>query len=351
MSVTENKNHVRVREGIAVQVAAPGQDLKAQLKKFDSPKGNEILIKVLACGICHSDSFPLHGGFHGQKYPVAPGHEIVGIVEETGPDSHRFKQGERVGIGWHGGHCGHCNSCLRADYITCSATQIPGITTDGGYSQYAIFSESACAKIPDGMDSFEAAPLMCAGVTTFNALRHSGARAGDLVAVVGIGGLGHLGVQYAAKMGFRTVAVARGSDKEKFSKELGALEYIDSKKQDVAKTLMQMGGAKVILTTVINADSMSECVDGLGLDGKLLIVGASMEAIKVTPIQLIGQRRSISGWASGTAMDSQDCLNFSKQCGIKPLIEKYPLKNASKAYERMMSGEARFRVVLDCSDI
>jgi D-arabinose 1-dehydrogenase-like Zn-dependent alcohol dehydrogenase len=264
----------------------------------------------------------------------------------VGADVPDWKMGARVGVGWHGGHCGHCDSCRRGDFLTCKVGQIPGISYDGGYAEYMIAPFEALASIPDELKSEDAAPLLCAGITTFNALRHSGVQSGDLVAVLGIGGLGHLGVQFAAKMGCHTVAIARGSDKEPLARQLGAQHYIDSTAQNVSSELTKLGGARVILATVTDAKSMSGAVGGLGIDGKLIVVGASMEPIEVSPLALIGMRRSISGWPSGTASDSEDTLDFSVLSDIRPLIETYPLERAAEAYERMMSGKARFRVVL-----
>jgi D-arabinose 1-dehydrogenase-like Zn-dependent alcohol dehydrogenase len=264
----------------------------------------------------------------------------------VGPDVPDWKKGMRVGVGWHGGHCGHCHSCRRGDFITCIYGQIPGISYDGGYAEYMIAPFEALASIPDELKSDDAAPLLCAGITTFNVLRHSGAGPGDLVAVLGLGGLGHLGVQFAAKMGFKTVAIARGADKGPFAKKLGAVIYIDSTAQNAAEELTKLGGAKVILATVTDAKSMSSVLAGLGIDGKLLVVGASGEPIEVPPLLLIGARRSIAGWPSGTALDSEDTLKFSVQSNVRPMIETFPLAKAPDAYQRMMSGKARFRVVL-----
>jgi D-arabinose 1-dehydrogenase-like Zn-dependent alcohol dehydrogenase len=275
-----------------------------------------------------------------------PGHEVVGLVDAVGAGVPGWKVGTRVGVGWHGGHCGYCPSCRRGDFITCSNGQIPGITYDGGYAEYMLAPFEALAAIPPELTAEDAAPLLCAGITTFNALRHSGAAAGDTVAILGIGGLGHLGVQFAAKMGFRTVAIARGADKQALALELGADHAIDSTTQDVAAELMKLGGARIVLATVTDSRSMSAAIGGLGIDGKLIIVGASFEPIEVAPLALIGGRRSIAGWPSGTAVDSQDTLDFSVLAHIRPRIETYPLDQAPQAYERMMSGKARFRVVL-----
>jgi D-arabinose 1-dehydrogenase-like Zn-dependent alcohol dehydrogenase len=329
-----------------VQVANANAPLELVERDIPEPKARQVRIKVQACGVCHSDMFTVTGGFPGIRFPRVPGHEIVGIIDALGTDVPDWKKGARVGVGWHGGHCGHCNSCRRGDFITCSTGQIPGISYDGGYAEYMIAPCEALASVPDELKSDDAAPLLCAGITTFNALRHSGAGPGDLVAILGIGGLGHLGVQFAAKMGFRTVAIARGADKGPLAKKLGAQIYIDSTTQNAAKELSQLGGAKVILATVTDAKSMSSVVGGLGIDGKLLIVGASGEPIEVSSMMLIGGRRSIAGWPSGTAPDSEDTLKFSLQANVRPMIETFPLAKAAEAYQRMMSGKARFRVVL-----
>jgi D-arabinose 1-dehydrogenase-like Zn-dependent alcohol dehydrogenase len=329
-----------------VQVAKPNANLEVVEREIPEPQQRQVRIKVQACGVCHSDMFTVNGAFPGIQYPRVPGHEVVGIIDAMGPDVPDWKIGMRVGVGWHGGHCGHCHSCRRGDFITCIYGQIPGISYDGGYAEYMIAPFEALASIPDELKSDDAAPLLCAGITTFNVLRHSGAGPGDLVAVLGVGGLGHLGVQFAAKMGFKTVAIARGADKGPFAKKLGALIYIDSTAQNAADELTKLGGAKVILATVTDAKSMSSVLAGLGIDGKLLVVGASGEPIEVPPLLLIGARRSITGWPSGTALDSEDTLKFSVQSNVRPMIETFPLAKAADAYQRMMSGKARFRVVL-----
>jgi D-arabinose 1-dehydrogenase-like Zn-dependent alcohol dehydrogenase len=330
----------------AVQVSAANGPFELVRRDIPTPGPRQVRIRVQACGICHSDSYTKSGAFPGMKLPRVPGHEVVGILDALGPEVPNWKQGARVGVGWHGGHCGHCDSCRQGDFITCSTGKIPGISYDGGYADYMIVPFEALAAVPDELSSAEAAPLLCAGITTFNSLRHSGVGAGDLVAVLGIGGLGHLGVQFAAKMGCRTVAVARGSDKEPLARQLGAFRYIDSTREDVAAELARLGGARVILATLTDSKSMSRAIAGLGVDGKLLVLGASAEPIEVPPTTLISRRRSISGWPSGTARDSEDTLRFSLQSGIRPLIETYPLEQAAEAYDRMMSGKARFRVVL-----
>jgi D-arabinose 1-dehydrogenase-like Zn-dependent alcohol dehydrogenase len=330
----------------AVQVSSANGPFELVVRDPPNPGPRQVRIKVQACGICHSDSFTKMGAFPGIQLPRVPGHEVVGLLDAIGSEVPEWKVGARVGVGWHGGHCGHCASCRRGDFITCATGQIPGISYDGGYADYMIAPFEALAAIPDELTSAEAAPLLCAGITTFNALRHSGAGPGDLVAVLGIGGLGHLGVQFAAKMGCHTVAVARGTDKEPLARRLGAQHYIDSTTQNVASELTKLGGARAILATLTDAKSMSDAVGGLGVDGKLMVIGASMEAIEVPPLALISARRSIAGWPSGTASDSEDTMDFSVLSNIRPLIETYPLERATEAYERMMSGKARFRVVL-----
>ena len=330
----------------AVQVARPNAGLELVERDVPDPKPRQVRIKVQACGICHSDMFTVVGAIPGIQYPRVPGHEVVGIIDAVGADVPDWKQGMRVGVGWHGGHCGHCSSCRRGDFITCTQGQIPGISYDGGYAEYMIAPFEALASIPDELKSEDAAPLLCAGITTFNSLRHSGAHTGDLVAVLGLGGLGHLGVQFATRMGFKTVAIARGADKAGFAKKLGAHIYIDSTLQNAAEELTRLGGAKVILATVTDAKSMSSVVAGLGIDGKLVVLGASAEPIEVSPLLLIGARRSISGWPSGTAPDSEDTLKFSVLSNVRPVIETFPLAKAAEAYQHVMSGKARFRVVL-----
>jgi D-arabinose 1-dehydrogenase-like Zn-dependent alcohol dehydrogenase len=330
----------------AVQVTKANGPFEVVERDIPNPGSRQVRIKVQACGICHSDTFTKMGAFPGIQFPRVPGHEVVGLLDAVGADVPEWKVGMRAGVGWHGGHCGHCHSCRRGDFITCSTGQIPGISYDGGYAQYMIAPFEALASIPEELSSEQAAPLLCAGITTFNALRHSGARPGDLVAVLGIGGLGHLGVQFAAKMGFHTVAVARGSDKDPLARKLGAQIYIDSTTQNVAEALTKLGGARVILATLTDAKSMSDAVGGLGVDGKLMVLGASMQPIEVPPIALIGARKSIAGWPSGTSADSEDTLDFSVMTDIRPMIETYPLARAAEAYDRMMSGKARFRVVL-----
>lgn len=330
----------------AVQVPKPNGGLELVERDIPEPKARQVRVKIEACGVCHSDMFTVTGGWPGIQYPRVPGHEVVGSVDAVGADVPEWKKGMRVGVGWHGGHCGHCTSCRAGDFITCKEGTVPGISYDGGYAEYMIAPFEALASVPDDLSSEDAAPLLCAGITTFNALRHSGAGPGDLVAVLGIGGLGHLGVQFASKMGYETVAIARGADKGPLAKQLGAQIYIDSTTQNPAEELTKLGGAKVILATVTDAKSMTSVINGLGVDGKLLVVGASGEPIEVPSVMLIGKRRSITGWPSGTSADSEDTLKFSVQTSVRPMIETYPLAKASEAYEHMMSGKARFRVVL-----
>jgi D-arabinose 1-dehydrogenase-like Zn-dependent alcohol dehydrogenase len=306
-----------------------------------------VRIKVQACGICHSDAMTKEGTFPGISYPRVPGHEVAGIIDAVGPGVLGWETGQRVGVGWHGGHCGYCDSCRRGDFWACQNTPlVPGVSYDGGYADYMVAPTGALALIPSELTPVEAGPLMCAGITTFNALRHSGARPGDVVAVLGVGGLGHLGVQFAAKMGFKTIAIARGQDKEPLARQLGAWHYIDSQSQDVAAELGKFGGAKVILATVTSSKAMAATVGGLGVNGKLLILGASLDPLEVSPLALLMRRQSISGWFSGTSIDSQDTMAFSVLTGVRSMSEVYPLERASEAYERMMSGKARFRVVL-----
>jgi D-arabinose 1-dehydrogenase-like Zn-dependent alcohol dehydrogenase len=331
----------------AVQIAAPGAPFEVVTREIPEPKAGEVRIRVQACGVCHSDSLAAHGGYPGLTYPIVPGHEIVGIVDAIGPGAEPWRVGQRVGVGWFGGCDRSCKACRRGDFLLCEHAQVPGITRDGGYADYVVAQALAVAAVPNDLASAEAAPLLCAGITTFNALRHSGAVAGDVVAVLGLGGLGHLGVQFAAKQGFETVAIARGADKGPFAKQLGAQHYIDSTAENVAEALQQLGGAKVILATVTSADAMTNAFGGLGANGTMLIVGASMEPLKVAPLQLINGRKSIKGWPSGIATDSEDTLRFAARTGVRPLIERYPLERAAEAFERMMSGKARFRVVLE----
>ena len=331
----------------AAQVSQPKARLEIVERPIPEPGPGEARVRVQACGVCHSDAFTVEGLFPGIAYPISPGHEIAGVIDALGEGTEPWRVGQRVGVGWYGGHCGHCDRCRRGDFVSCRNARIPGISYDGGYAEYMVAPVQALALIPGELGAVEAGPLLCAGITTYNALRNSGARAGDLVAILGIGGLGHLGVQFAAHMGFHTVAIARGGDKEELARRLGAHDYIDSRAENVAERLTALGGAALVLATVTNAQAMSAVIDGLGVGGKLLVVGASVEPIEVSPLQLIGQRRSIQGWPSGVAADSEDTLAFSALSGVRPMVETYPLERAAEAYERMMSGEARFRVVIE----
>jgi len=330
-----------------VQVPRAGGPLELVERQIAEPGAGHVRVKVEACGICHSDAMTKEGSWPGIRYPRVPGHEIAGIIDAIGEGITGWTAGQRVGIGWHGGHCGSCDSCRRGDFVTCQiALQVPGISFDGGYAEYTIVPAGALAWIPDGLSAVEAAPLMCAGVTTFNSLRNSGARPGDLVAILGVGGLGHLGIQFAAKMGFKTVAIARGMDKEPLARKLGAIRYIDSQSQDPASELSRLGGARVILATVTSGKAMNAVLGGLGINGRLVIVGAAADPLQVSGIPLIMGRRSITGWPSGSAIDSQDALSFSVLTGIRAMIQVFPLERAAEAFDLMMSGKARFRAVL-----
>ncbi|HMI57814.1 MAG TPA: alcohol dehydrogenase [Gemmatimonadaceae bacterium] len=331
----------------AVQVAKAGGPLELVEREIPTPGSGQVRVKVRACGICHSDSLTVEGHYPGIKYPRVPGHEAAGIVDALGADVPGWKVGDRVGIGWFGGSCGYCDSCRRGDFLTCSINpQVTGISWDGGYADYIVVPKEALALVPDDLSFVDAGPLMCAGVTTFNSLRNSGARAGDLVAVHGIGGLGHLGVQFAARMGFHTVAIARGAEKAALAKKLGAHEYIDSTAGDPGKALAKLGGAKVIIATVTSGNAMSEVLGGLGVDGKLIALGASPEPIAVTSLQIIGGRKSVAGWPSGASIDSQDTLKFSVLTGVRPIVQEMPLEKAAEGYKLMMENKARFRIVL-----
>ena len=330
----------------AVQVSKPGGNFEVVERNIPEPARNQVRIKVEACGICHSDALVKEGYWPGIQYPRVPGHEIAGRIDTVGADVTNWKPGQRVGVGWHGGHDFTCNSCRRGDFINCQSEKITAITFDGGYQEYMVAPAEAVAAIPDDLLAADAAPLLCAGITVYNALRHSGASAGDLVAVQGIGGLGHLGIQYARQMGFRTFAIGRGKDKEALARKLGAHHYVDSAAGDPAAELQKFGGARVILATAPDSKSISAAANGLSRNGKLVVVGAGAEALAITPLQLIGGRTSIQGWASGIATDSEDTMQFSALSGVRPMIEKYPLEKAAEAYDQMISGRARFRVVL-----
>jgi D-arabinose 1-dehydrogenase-like Zn-dependent alcohol dehydrogenase len=330
----------------AAQISKPGGNFELVERDIPEPGRSQIRIKVEACGICHSDVLVKEGLWPGLQYPRVPGHEIAGRVDAVGADVTNWKPGQRVGVGWHGGHDFTCDPCRRGHFNLCQNEKITAISFDGGYAEYMIAPAEAVAALPDEIAAPEAAPLLCAGITVFNALRHSGAGPGDLVAVQGIGGLGHLGVQYARQMGFRTFAIGRGRDKEALARKLGASHYVDTATDDPVAELQKAGGARVILATAPDSKSMSALMNGLGPDGKLMIVGASGDPLSVTPLQLIMARKSIQGWPSGTAKDSEDTLQFSELTGVRPMIEKYPLAKVAEAYDQMISGRARFRVVL-----
>jgi D-arabinose 1-dehydrogenase-like Zn-dependent alcohol dehydrogenase len=333
----------------AVQVAKPGGDFELVERNVPEPAPGQVRIKVDACGICHSDVLVKEGHWPGLQYPRVPGHEIAGRIDAVGADVTNWKAGQRVGVGWHGGHCFTCNACRRGDFILCQEQKITGFSHDGGYAEYMVTPAEAVAAIPDDLPATEAAPLLCAGITVFNALRNAGARAGDLVAIQGIGGLGHLGIQYARQMGFRTFAIGRGKDKEPLARKLGATHFVDTAAGDPVGELQKFGGARVILATAPDSKSISALVNGLAANGKMVVVGASPEPITVSPLQLIGGRKSIQGWPSGTAIDSEDTLTFSALTGVRPMIERYPLEKAAEGYQQMISGRARFRVVLTMS--
>ena len=330
----------------AVQVSRAGGPLEVVERDVPEPGRGEVRIRVQACGICHSDAITKDGGFPGLAYPRVPGHEVVGVIDALGADVARLAVGERVGVGWNGGWCGRCDPCRRGDFFACrTSTRVTGITGDGGYAEYMTAPQEAVARIPDELAAADAAPLLCAGLTTFNALRNSGARGGDVVAVLGLGGLGHLGVQYAAKMGFRTVAIARGRDKEPLAHQLGAVRYVDSTSEDPAAALSALGGARVVLATVTNGEAMSATIGGLAPRGKLMVLGAP-PSLEASAFALIAGQRAIQGWYSGVSVEAEDTLAFSVLAGVRSMNEVYPLERAPEAYERMIGGKARFRVVL-----
>lgn len=333
----------------AAQVGRPGGPLEIVERAVPEPGPGWVRVRVQACGICHSDEFTKEGHWPGIQYPRVPGHEIAGVVDAVGSGVTTWTKGQRVGVGWYGGHCGHCSACRRGEFVNCEFLPVPGISYDGGYEEYMLAPADALALMPEGISPEEAAPLMCAGITTFNALRHSGAGPGDLVAIQGVGGLGHLGIQYANKFGYKVAAVSRGTSNAALARKLGAHHYIDSQATNPAEELKKLGGARVILCTAPSGKAMTELFDGLGTNGKMVVVGASMEPIQVTPIQLIMGRKALQGWPSGTSADSEDTLNFSVLTGVRPMIEKYPLERAAEAYDRMISGKAEYRVVLTMS--
>lgn len=330
----------------AAQIQEKGGDFI--IVDLDKPKPGkkEVLLKVEACGICHSDAFVKDGTFPGIEYPRVPGHEVVGIVQEIGEEVKMWKKGQRVGVGWHGGHCFECDPCRRGDFINCQNARVSGISYDGGYAEFMVAPQEAIAAIPDELTSAEAAPLLCAGITVYNALRNSGIEPGDVVAIQGIGGLGHLAVQYAVKMGMRTVAISHSNNKKELAEKLGAQHFINTNQEDPVKALQELGGAKLILATAPVSSAITAIVDGLGIDGKILIVAATGDPVEVSPMQLLMGRKSVSGWPSGTAKDSEDTLHFSALTGTTPMIEEYPLKEVNEAYDRMINNKARFRVVL-----
>jgi D-arabinose 1-dehydrogenase-like Zn-dependent alcohol dehydrogenase len=328
------------------QISKPGGDFEIVEREVPTPGAGHVRIKVHACGVCHSDVVVKEGSWPGIQYPRIPGHEVAGVIDEVGAGVSEWSEGQRVGVGWHGGQDGTCLQCRRGDFGNCRNLKITGISYDGGYQEYMLAPVEALVAIPDNLTDVEAAPLLCAGVTTFNSLRHSGASPGDLVAVQGVGGLGHLGIQFGNKFGYRVAAIGRGAENAALAKKLGASVYIDSKAAKPAEELQKLGGAKVILATAPSSKAMSELIDGLGPNGKLLVVGVAFDPIEVTPVQLISAVRNIQGWASGIPTDSEDTLRFSELTGVRPMIETYPLEKAGEAYERMLSGKAQFRVVL-----
>lgn len=330
----------------AAQISKPGAGFQMVEREIPEPGAGQVRIKVQACGVCHSDVLTVEGGWPGIQYPRVPGHEVAGIIDKVGAGVSVWKKGQRVGVGWHGGQDNTCLECRRGDFRNCRNLKITGISYDGGYQQYMVAPVEALAAIPDSLNDAEAAPLLCAGITTYNALRHSGAFPGDLVAVQGIGGLGHLGIQFANKFGYKVAAVGRGPENATLAKKLGADVYIDSKATNAAEELQKLGGAKVILATAPSSKAMSELINGLGPNGKFIVVGATFDPIEVAPAQLIGGSKSIQGWASGTPADSEDTLRFAELSGVRPMIETYPLEKAAEAYARMLSGKAEFRVVL-----
>ena len=328
------------------QISKPGSGFEVVEREIPEPGAGQVRIKVQACGVCPSDALTVEGLWPGINYPRVPGHEVAGIVDEVGEGVSAWTKGQRVGVGWHGGHDNTCQECRRGDFRNCRNQKISGISYDGGYEQYMVAPVEALVSIPESLNDTEAAPLLCAGITTYNALRHSGALPGDLVAVQGIGGLGHLGVQFANKFGYKVVAIGRGPGDAALAKKLGASVYIDSKATNAAEELQKLGGAMVILATAPDSKAMSELIDGLGPNGKLIVVGATFDPIEVTPVQLINGSKSIQGWAAGTPADSEDTLRFAELSGVRPMIETYPLERAADAYARMLSGKAEFRVVL-----
>ncbi len=330
----------------AAQISKPGGDFELVEREIPQPGAGEVRIKVQACGVCHSDVLTKEGQWPGIQYPRVPGHEVAGIIDEVGDGVSAWTKGQRVGVGWHGGQDNTCRECRRGDFRNCRNVKVSGINYDGGYQEYMVAPIEALASIPETLSDVDAAPLLCAGITTYNALRHSGALPGDLVAVQGIGGLGHLGVQFAAKFGYKVAAIGRGPENAALAKKLGASVYIDSQSTNPVEALQSLGGAQVIVATAPSSKAMSALIDGLGPNGKLMVVGADFAPIEVTPLQLIAGTRAIQGWWSGTPADSEDTLRFAELSGVRPMIETYPLERAGEAYARMLSGKAQFRVVL-----
>jgi D-arabinose 1-dehydrogenase-like Zn-dependent alcohol dehydrogenase len=330
----------------AVQVPKGGAAFEFVERDIPTPGAGEVRVKVEACGVCHSDALVKEGWWPGIRYPRVPGHEIAGVVDAVGQGVQGWAVGDRAGVGWYGGHCGYCERCRRGDIVACLNGKITGISFDGGYAEYAVTPAQALARIPAEIPAADAGPLLCAGITTFNSMRNAGARAGDTVAVLGIGGLGHLAVQYAAKMGFRTVAIARGADKAPLARQLGAHEYIDSQTQDPSAELQKSGGAQLIVATVTSGQAMTAALGGLAIGGKFLVLGAPPEPLQVNGLSLLAGRRTVAGWPSGSSIDSEDTMKFSAMTGVRSMNEIYPLERAAEAYERMLSGKARFRVVL-----
>jgi D-arabinose 1-dehydrogenase-like Zn-dependent alcohol dehydrogenase len=332
----------------AVQVSKPGGPFEVVERPIPDPGRTQVRIKVEACGVCHSD-FLVKDGMPGLQYPRIPGHEIAGRVDAIGADVTNWKAGERVGVGWHGGHCFVCDACRRGDFITCENEKITALAFDGGYAEYVVAPAEAVAAIPDDLSSPDAAPLMCAGITTYNSLRNSPARAGDLIAIQGIGGLGHLGIQFARQMGFRTVALGRGAGVEALAKKLGAHHYIDTTTGSPAEALQKLGGARLVVSTAPDAKSVSVLIDGLAKGGELLLLGVPPEPFIVSAAAIVVVRRNIQGWPSGTAKDSEDTLQFCSMTGVRAMIEKFPLEKAAEAYDHMLSGRVQFRAVLTMS--
>jgi len=328
------------------QVPTPGADFQIVEREIPKPDAGHVRIKVQACGVCHSDVLTKDGLWPGIQYPCVPGHEVAGIIDEVGAGVSAWKKGERAGVGWHGGHDHTCRECRRGDFRNCRNQKVCGISYDGGYEQYMVAPVEALVAIPETLRDVDAGPLLCAGITTYNALRHSGAMPGDLVAVQGIGGLGHLGIQFANKFGYRVAAIGRGAENASLAKKLGASVYIDSQSTNASQALQDLGGARVILATAPNSKAMSELIDGLGPNGELMVIGATFDPIQVTPVQLINGSKTIQGWAAGTPADSEDTLRFAELTGVRPMIETYPLEKAAEAFARMLSGKAQFRVVL-----